>query len=310
MTDLSTMLFGNGAGSIKDIDAVIKACKGPMSRIMVGSITAQRRTGNIGDTYYFHPQERWSINSLGLPNIGMDEYKKTLPYMAQKAHEYGKQLWASVSGFTPQEYAQMTAACFKAGVDGVEINLSCPNVWGGSERKIIPALDWNLTYEIVAAIRAELGELWDDRRKRIALKLSPTDDYDLIKRLVTTAVGTRIGSLTIGNTLPDQERSREDGKPALAFRSDESDKVLKHKGGLAGSGVKHANFAMIRKMRTLVPPYIRLDAAGGIFDDEDAFEALQAGATGFMCTTGYLEFGNRLFEPILSKLAISLVEIA
>ncbi len=311
MTTLSTMRFGNGAGSIKRMDEVIKACKGPMNRIMVGSITKEPRVGNIGETYYFDQQKKWSMNSLGLPNIGMSEYERALPYMAQKAHEYGKELWASVSGFTPQEYALMAVACFKTGVDGVEINLSCPNVWGPGGRKIIPALDWNLTYEIVATIRGELGEHWGACRPRIALKLSPADDKDLIERLTIVAANAGIGSLTIGNTLPDQERFREeDGRPALAFRADESDQALKHKGGLAGSGVKKYNLAMVRAMRPLVPPQIRIDAAGGIFDGEDAMEYIEAGASGFMCTTGYLEFGNRLFEPILAKLADSLPEVA
>lgn len=311
MSDLSTMRFGNGAGSIKHMDEVIKACKGPMSRIMVGSITKEPRIGNIGDTYYFEPSKKWSMNSLGLPNMGIRAYENgVLQAMSQTVGEYGKELWSSVSGFSPQEYAHMTAACFRAGVDGVEVNLSCPNVWGTGGRKIIPALDWNLTYEIVAAIRVELSECWDTYRDHIALKLSPTDDTELIEGLAIVAANTGIGSLTIGNTLPDQERFREeDGKPALSFRTDESDQVPKHKGGLAGSGVKKANLAMVRAMRPLVPPKIRIDAAGGIFDGEDAYEYLEAGASGFMCTTGYFEFGNTLFEPILQKLSDTLPEV-
>ncbi len=87
---LEKMPIGNGAGSVKSLDHVARACKGPMTRITVGSITVQPRVGNIGETYYFHPQDMWSLNSLGLPNPGMDAYKKLLPEMVKMAHGAGK----------------------------------------------------------------------------------------------------------------------------------------------------------------------------------------------------------------------------
>lgn len=308
---LDKLIFGNGAGSIKTMQHVVEACRGPMTRITVGSITKEERAGNVGDVYYFDPTEKWSMNSLGLPNIGIAKYRDTLPYMVQKAHEHGKELWASVSGSSPEENLEMALSCWYDGVDGVELNLSCPNVWGPSGRKAIPALDWELTYKIVVEIRGRVGGAeWDKLRHRLALKLSPTDDEELINKLAIITANHGIGWLTIGNTIPDQERLREDGKPALAFRSNDQDTVVKHKGGLAGSAVKKANTAMVRALRLLLPEQFRITGVGGIFDAADAYEYLEAGASAFQCTTGYIEYGNRVFESILPGLSDMLSDAA
>lgn len=313
MITLDKLCFGNGAGSIKTMQDVVKACRGPMTRITVGSITKEPRTGNVGDVYYFDPQKKWSMNSLGLPNIGIKAYTQgILQAMSQTAHAHGKELWASVAGFKPAEYLDMTLACFAAGVDGVELNLSCPNVHDGGVRKIIPALDWELTYKIVVDIRGSVGgSEWDKLRRRLALKLSPTDDEELINKLAIITANHGVEWLTIGNTIPDQEHWREeDGKPALSFRTDDQDPVLKHRGGLAGSAVKRANLNMLRALRLLLPEQFRITGVGGIFDATDAFQYLEAGACAFQCTTGYLEYGNKIFEPILQGLAERLSETA
>ena len=46
------------------------------------------------------------------------------------------------------------------------------------------------------------------------------------------------------------------------------------------------------------------------FDATDALEYLETGASSFQCTTGYLEYGNKIFEPILQGLADKLPETA
>lgn len=302
MVPLEKLVIGNGAGSVKTMGDVIKACKSAATRITVGSITSEFRAGNIGETYYYHPVDLWSMNSLGLPNIGMESYAHALPYMAQKAHEHGKQLWVSVAGFTPEQYASMTARCFLAGVDGVELNLSCPNVWGKSGRKAIPAFD----REMLSRIYGEVGTalLTGPPGRRIAAKASPTDDPKLLEMFCHITAADGLVSEVVGfNTEGGQRRLRHDGKEALSFRSDDNDPEYKHEGGLAGAALTIPTPQRLKLLRQMLPTAIDIYGLGGIFNGAHAFACLEAGASGVMCTTPYIEYGAGIFSTLLEGLA-------
>lgn len=299
--DLEKLIIGNGAGSIKLPDQVRRACNSAMTRITVGSITEKPRDGSLGEVYYFHPQEQWSLNSLGLPNPGIVAYRNSLPIMVKTAHDAGKELWASVAGFSPVEYANMTAACFQAGVDGVELNLSCPNVWSGSEHAQMPSLNPTLALEIISTVGAVAGV-----GRNIAVKISPTADADLLQHLADVIKASKIVSqVTACNTIPNQSGKRVDGKQALAFRSDENDKDVKNVGGLAGSGCIEANVHTVKYLRPLLPAEIKIIGCGGIFTGGDVRRYLSAGADGFQCTTSYLEYREPVFTDILMLLSDS-----
>ena len=305
--DLERMSIGNGAGSIKYPDQVARACKSPMSRIMVGSITLLPRDGNIGDVYYFHPQNFWSLNSLGLPNPGMEAYKKLLPEMVCVAHGAGKELWTSVAGFSPAEYAQMAVDCFGCGVDGVELNLSCPNVWKGDERKEIPSLNPELIREIVNTVHSLTydkfgGVRFESIENSITIKLSPVED-DSRQEEIAEAILDTVEEVTLSNTVPDAQGLRVDGKPALAFRSDDADHHIKHRGGLAGAAVLKPNLVFVSRMKQLLGEDISVIACGGIFTGADAVRYIEAGACGIQCTTSYLEFKEQIFVDILMQLS-------
>lgn len=70
------------------------------------------------------------LNSVGLQNPGVDEFIATeLPEL--RRHDLC--VIANISGNTPEEYAIMSEKLSRAGVDMIEVNVSCPNVkCGGS----------------------------------------------------------------------------------------------------------------------------------------------------------------------------------
>lgn len=295
--NLEKLIIGNGAGSIKHLDEVKRAAKSPMTRITVGSITAKAREGNVGDVYYYHPQEQWSLNSLGLPNRGMTVYSQLLPEMVKIAHGSGKQLWASISPFSPEECGQMADDCLVCGVDGVEINGSCPNVWNNGRRKAIPALDPSAAAEMFQVVGLYIGSM-----EQVSFKLSPTTDRELLIKLAKVCGEYQVEQLVCCNAKPDQEGTRVDGKPALAFRASEQDPEFKHLGGRGGHPSLEENLWVTRVMRDYLPR-ATLIGIGGIFTGADAELYLQSGATGIQSTTGYVEFKEQLFVDILMYLA-------
>lgn len=297
MIRLDAMPFGNGAGSIKTLEQVKRACRGAMNVITVGSITKEPRVGNIGETYYFHPQEFWSINSLGLPNMGLEAYGPLWREIIERSHDAGKKVWASISPFSSEECGEMADRLLCAGLDGVEVNGSCPNVWDGGKQKAIPALDPEAADNMFTVLKKHVGDF-----SSISFKLSPTRDTELLGALARVFKTHQVYTLVCCNTLPDQEGTRVDGKPALAFRSDESDQVVKHKGGGAGTKSLEDSLFVAEAMHELLP-LADIKGSGGVFHFGDAKRYLDVGCMAFQSTTGYLEFGEQLFVDIAMGLS-------
>ena len=68
------------------------------------------------------------LNSVGLQNPGVDEF------IAQELPELRKhdvKIIANISGNTPEEYGILCQKLSDAGVDMIEVNISCPNVKAG-----------------------------------------------------------------------------------------------------------------------------------------------------------------------------------
>src|SRR3989344_7609922 len=156
----------NGAGLVKRLEDVREFARTSLSAIVVGSGTMEERLGNSGSV--FDGEENlFTVNSLGIPNPGLEYYKRNLPYMVQIAHDHDKALIFSAAGFTPKEFAILTEMAFESGVDGVEQNWGCPNIVDGAVQKSVVSFYLRECYEIVEATKKEIGD------KRFWVKPSP-----------------------------------------------------------------------------------------------------------------------------------------
>ena len=295
--DFEMLKFGNAAGTIKTLPEVEEACKSAMTEITVGSITMEPREGNKPDrgrgrVYYYHPTEHWSLNSLGLPNMGLTEYIKVLPQMVLMAHSAGKSLRASVAGFTPEEYRILTEECYAAGVDEAELNFGCPNVWGEGGQKPIPSYDPALTESIYEEVDKHLAPL-----EKVAIKISPVTEQEILTPILDLAIMSGFVSRVVGtNTIPNQEGVAEDGSPALSFNGSN------HLGGLAGAGIFYQALDVMEFVADYTNGSLDVMAVGGISSGKTAAQHLRSGASGFQCATAYLERGPRLFTHIIEEL--------
>ena len=78
------------------------------------------------------------LNSVGLQNPGVDAFVETeLPFLRQ----YDVKVIANISGNTPEEYGIMCEKLAQAGVDLIEVNISCPNVKAG-DWPTAPGRNW------------------------------------------------------------------------------------------------------------------------------------------------------------------------
>jgi len=299
MQKFETLIFGNAGGMVKTLADVERFCKTPAKRITVGSITKFKRDGNKpvppGDVYYFDEDTLESGNSLGLPNVGIEAYIDLLPQMVMLAHAAGMELWASIVGDSFDEILELIRACFACGVDGVEINLACPNVHDKGKTKALLCQDVEAVEELLHLLKkaSVVGQL--------GIKIAPTDDRNLLTDLCGVLALNRIVCEVIAVNTKGGQRFIRDGVDRIAFLPPGSSEV-KHVGGQAGKPLREPAVWVHKVLRHYLPGEIRTIGVGGIFNGQDAYDFVTDGAAGFQCATAVMKFGERILADIPSQL--------
>ena len=203
------------------------------------TITPLPRAGNapvrIAET------EHGMLNAIGLANPGRDRF---LADHLPRLLELGVPIWVSVGGFAAHEYAETCAAL--AGVEAIELNLSCPNVDEAADSAA----------EIVAACRAATA-------LPLYAKLSAAHpDVAEVARAVAAAGAD---GLSLINTLRGMALGR-DLRPVLARGS----------GGLSGPSLKPVALHAIHACYAATG--LPIVGMGGVSTGRDVLELVAAGA--------------------------------
>ena len=193
------------------------------------------------------------LNAIGLQNNGVEYFvKEYLPYIKKLATP----VIVSIGGETVEEYAEIAARLDKeVGIQGLEINISCPNVKAGG---MLFGQDPKLTAEVISAVRKSTT-------LPLIAKLTPNvADITLIAK---AAVEAGADALALINTLLGIAIDIETRKPKLGSTT----------GGLSGPAIKPVAVRMVYEVyQTVKVPLIGM---GGIMSAEDAIEFILAGAT-------------------------------
>ena len=160
-----TFGFGEEYGKYYDLDELGGIC--------VKGLTLHQREGNPPPRIAETPMG--ILNSVGLQNPGVDAFiRRELPRLRQ----HDVKVIANISGNTPEEYGVMCEKLSDAGVDLIELNISCPNVKaGGLQYGVVPEMAAQVTREAKAHARMP-----------VMVKLSPNvTDITVIARAVEDA---------------------------------------------------------------------------------------------------------------------------
>jgi dihydroorotate dehydrogenase (fumarate) len=277
----------NAAGTVKNVEEVRLLAKSSAAAIMVGSITVLPRPGNSGNVYWCG--DMYSVNSLGLPNLGKQYYSEYLPQMADLAHQNNKPLFVSVAGFTPKEYAELAWLAYRRGADVIELNLGCPNVWQGVQQKRIACFSRSLVVLILKEVEARLGT-----DVTISVKISPfSDPFALAEIADALNRNPIVKAVTAVNTFPN----------ALAVDGLGHPRITPAEGlaGLAGPAMKPIGLGQVHQLSRLLSKSISIIGVGGIRTGQDVLHYTQHGASVTQIATSYLEHGERIFDTILAE---------
>ncbi|MFO7709374.1 MAG: dihydroorotate dehydrogenase [Desulfobacterales bacterium] len=193
------------------------------------------------------------LNAIGLENVGIDAFEaEKLPFLKS----LGTPVVANIYGTSIEEYAALAARIDAlAGVAGVEVNISCPNVKSGG-------VAFGVEPESAAAV---VGAVRRATRKTLIVKLSPNvTDITRVARRVEDAGAD---ALSLINTITGMAIDIDTRRPKLANIT----------GGLSGPAIRPVAVRMVWQVaREARVPVIGI---GGILTAEDAIEFLIAGAT-------------------------------
>lgn len=279
---------GNAAGWCKTVDEVRNLARSVVEVIMVGSVTVPERPGNPGNTFAI------PLNSLGLPNMGIEKLKEIGPEMVRIAHEAGKKIILSIAGFDPKEYRQLARAAQEMGFDGIEINLGCPNVADGGKRKPIASLDLRLTEEIVGLSSSAMK--MHDPDFFVSVKMSPMSNPLQIIDTAELLAHCNIDAIVTQNTFPNALLFNEDGTPTIQT----PDKT--GWAGFAGSAIKPMALGQVNQWRKALDSFggssIEVWGVGGVETGKDVRDMIWAGASVVQVGTAYFTYGPKIFSDI------------
>jgi len=240
--------FGNARELAELVDL------GRLGGIVTKTVTVKPRPGNSPPRIVETPAGM--LNAIGLQNVGVERFvTEKLPYLA----ELEPVVLVSIMGYTTGEFVALAERLDGlSGVDGLELNLSCPNVAysaGGGAKMF--AHEPELTAEAVRAVRAVTS-------LPVIAKLGP--DVADITAIGCAAEAAGADALAVMNTIPGMVIDLERRRPVLANVT----------GGLSGPAIRPLAVRLTYQLVGAVD--IPVVGIGGIMDHRDALQFLLAGA--------------------------------
>jgi dihydroorotate dehydrogenase (NAD+) catalytic subunit len=236
--------FGNGLEYARIFDIQ------QLGAIVSKAITRKPRKGNVQPR--IAETAAGMINSIGLQNIGIEAILKDVaPIWAT----WEVPVIANIAGETVNDYAELAARLDGvAGVSGLEMNISCPNVESGMEFGVDP----RAAAEVTAAVRRQTG-------LPLIVKLTP--NVNDIVGIAQAVAHAGADALTLINTYPAMKIDVRTRRPALGWGS----------GGMSGPALKPIAIRLVYQVARAVS--VPIIGCGGITTGEDAVEFLMAGAS-------------------------------
>ena len=192
------------------------------------------------------------LNSIGLQNPGVEYFAEIdLPFL----RKFDTKIIVNACGSTIEEYVELCKILNTLDIDGVELNLSCPNVKAG-------CLAFGTTYEGVKNVTSQVRKVLD---KPLIVKLTPN-----VTDITAPAKGAEdagADAISAINTLLGMKIDINKRAPILANNT----------GGLSGPAIKPVAVRCVYQIAQSVN--IPVMGLGGIMNGEDAIEFMIAGAS-------------------------------
>ena len=246
---------------------------GKLGGIVTKSVSPKPRDGNPPPRIVELPAGM--LNSIGLQNVGVETFvKEKLPFLKTVATT----LIVNIAGSTAEEFLTVVNRLeSEEGIDGYELNFSCPNVKeGGLEFSQDP----KVTAQVTALIRKAT-------KRPLLVKLTP--NVTRVSEIARAAAESGADAVSLINTLLGMAVDVESRRP----------KINTIIAGYSGPAIKPIALAKVYEIARHVQ--IPIIGIGGIMNTKDALEFLITGATAIeVGTANFIDptTGERIAEEL------------
>lgn len=221
--------------------------------IVLKGTTGAARLGNPPHRVYETP--RGMLNAIGLQNPGATSVvREILPTLDFSETRF----LANVSGSTIEEYVEVTRLFDDSPIDGIEINISCPNVKEGGvafgnypdmSAKVVEACRRVTSKPLITKLSPNQTDIQENARRCIE---AGTDGFAVINTVMGMAVDAERRMPVIGNV----------------------------QGGLSGPAIKPIALLKVHQVHQVAQRHgVPIIGQGGITNARDALEFIIAGAS-------------------------------
>jgi len=243
MTSSGTAGYGSELADYIDV--------GALGAVVTKSLTLKPKAGNAPPR--ISEVNGGMLNSIGLANIGIEKF---INEKLSTLVKLGATVVVNVAAKRIEDYVSLVELLdSQEGVQGIELNLSCPNV---SEGGIEFGSDLKILRKIVNRVRKIC-------KKALIIKLTP--NVSRISEFALAAEDEGADAVTIANTYVGMAINIYTRKP----------KIHNVTGGLSGPAIKPLTLSKVFEARNAIR--IPIVASGGIMNWADAVEYILAGAT-------------------------------
>ncbi len=215
--------------------------------VVGGTITRAARAGNPRPRIARSPSRRSMTNAMGLPNPGAEPAAENL---ARTPDGVAPRFVSLADEDVPDAVSSLELLAPLA--DGIELNVSCPNVAWGRDRDQEAHLR-----QLVVAFASRTD-------RPVFVKLPPfrtQTEREVVLALARVAQEAGVAGLTCANTRPVVDARLASGE-----------------GGLSGRALWPHTVEQVAALREVAGPGLALNACGGIFTADDVLACLEAGA--------------------------------
>lgn len=248
----------------------------------VGAITAQAQPGNPRPRLYRLPEDDALINRLGFNNEGADAIALKLERLRARGGRpkiplgmnIGRTKIIATKDAVP-DFLYCFEKLFPHG-DFFTLNVSSPNTPNLRELQ-----ERTLLYELVSAVQEKNRELAARARiatKAVFVKIAPDMEYSQMDEIIEVINAAKLDGIVATN--------------ATAFMRDKLKSIHgPQPGGLSGRPIAAMVTSFIAHIYKITGGRLPVIGVGGIFDAQDAYEKIKAGAVAVQIYTGWVYEG-------------------
>ena len=280
--------IGLSAGFDKDANLVNIIPHVGFGFMLVGTVTYKPYEGNPKPWLYRLKASQALVVNYGLKNIGVQKIiEKLKTYKKPEDFVLGISIGKTNCPDTAEtergveDYLNCTKALNDNNVgDFYEINISCPNAYGGEPFTTPDKLEMLLSRLTTLQIQ-----------KPVFLKMPINTPWEEFKDLLDVAMKYNINGVTIGNL--NKDRKDPDIKESIPENI---------KGNISGKPTYRLSNELISQTYKYCGDRLKIIGIGGVFSPEDAYEKIKRGASLVGLITGMIYQGPQLIGQINENL--------